>query len=882
MVNKIYKKTKRMILLLIVVILLSDFTIRNYIYAADNTVSVEFNEDDYAIDGIDEGNRSNASSNAQSGGEDAMGSTIAGVNKLGNLLDQETSLSDDEDSGGSLFAPITNFLLAVGDSVEGTLQSVFLEDQQILSNLKSSSSIKLNCPEDFSDFNVYLIKYSPLAIFSNVVPAFDVNFFNPQGNNGRVDIKKTTFNWEEIGRMSFDKCVASYGAPSECHIYTETMTLTELILYVTSVVCFINAVEAVGNLDIGAGFAFNLTVGSLISMALFATAGTATLATAVNKTSARSTFYWRFWMDESSGKMYFWCAKNYNIVNFFVSNIDGTLYEVKENYVTYTNNSTAFTLRSVVSKWYSALRTLALVILLSILLYIGIRIVLSSTSAEQKAKYKNMLVDWFIALCMVFVLHYLMAFIMGITQKIIDIFDTGSISTGGVDYLMTTIRNSIVTENGSYYRHWGYAVMYLALVILTISFTIQYIKRLVFIALLTMIAPLIAITYPLDKIKDGHAQGFSLWLREYSFNCLIQPVHLALYIMIVEVAVTTMKNPIIAIVALASFKPAETFIRKLFGFDKASTMNNLGSIAAGAMTMNMLSRIPKGHGSHQKNNSTDQKTKNNIRMNNNPSSGLSSDGGTSTSGNSSSKTIGTKVISRVGGTSSSDAVKGMTAGSSKRKSTARQLIEQNGNRKPIAKRNVGEISTGHRYKIKNNASSDGTKKTSSNNANTNDNKKLNNRMAKRLAIAGGKSIISGGIWTTRKATKLASKAGGAIAGATLGVAAGMADGELGFPTKNVLAGTMSGSQLGGALEGKGEDLADKTKHSINNVGNKIEDMANEEKAKEEFFQSDGWEKIKNDTSLKGDVKKRTEKILDKGIFDADAIHKELKDQDSKK
>ena len=56
----------------------------------------------------------------------------------------------------------------------------------------------------------------------------------------------------------------------------------------------------------------------------------------------------------------------------------------------------------------------------------------------------------------------------------------------------------------------GSVVCYLALVIYTCIFTVQYLKRVVYMAFLTMIAPLIALTYPLDKIKDGKGVAFTI------------------------------------------------------------------------------------------------------------------------------------------------------------------------------------------------------------------------------------------------------------------------------------------------------------------------------------------------------------------------------------
>ena len=63
--------------------------------------------------------------------------------------------------------------------------------------------------------------------------------------------------------------------------------------------------------------------------------------------------------------------------------------------------STATQLRPIISNWYTILRDISLVALLSVLVYTGIRILISSTS-NDKAKYKQMLVDWGVAICLLF------------------------------------------------------------------------------------------------------------------------------------------------------------------------------------------------------------------------------------------------------------------------------------------------------------------------------------------------------------------------------------------------------------------------------------------------------------------------------------------------
>lgn len=104
-------------------------------------------------------------------------------------------------------------------------------------------------------------------------------------------------------------------------------------------------------------------------------------------------------------------------VNFF--NVDESKYqnlttqdgqEIEQTY-------SALTLQPIISSWYYALRNLAIVMLLSILVYTGIRIIISS-SADDKAKYKQRLMDWLVAMCLLFFMHYIMAFAVSITEEI--------------------------------------------------------------------------------------------------------------------------------------------------------------------------------------------------------------------------------------------------------------------------------------------------------------------------------------------------------------------------------------------------------------------------------------------------------------------------------
>lgn len=307
-------------------------------------------------------------------------------------------------------------------------------------------------------------------------------------------------------------------------------------------------------------------------------------------------------------------------------------------------------LRDIVAGWYVTLRTIAIVGLLSVLIYIGIRIIISSTSGE-KAKYKERLLDWIIAFCLLFFMHYIMAAAITVVERVNNmlghgtgVFDgiainpeygtvqfenNGYIGTGaqgggsnynGVnqsditgiedDEAINTVKSlanadgaNVISESGwtepiinrvqaagieekistyeiifdiytvkitrkeitplvsgasgyvsysyktsnistsggsggnglvgtnvvrvsddsskvlyfiNYARLFlnvkdddqyipmsiAYLIIYIALVVFTAVFAIRYIKRVIYIAFLTMIAPMVALTYPLDKLKD--------------------------------------------------------------------------------------------------------------------------------------------------------------------------------------------------------------------------------------------------------------------------------------------------------------------------------------------------------------------------------------------
>lgn len=324
-------------------------------------------------------------------------------------------------------------------------------------------------------------------------------------------------------------------------------------------------------------------------------------------------------------------------------------YEDGDEKVVTSKQSTAIALGKTISKWYYNIRNIAVVIMMLILMYIGIRMMLCSIASE-KSKYKKMLSDWVISMCLVFVLHYIMVFAVNVNESIIKLIttatdkekyvvaltnvkdkdnfvsaiekddkynlkqflcdadgnavydeDTGEKITGSGDAtqfiyptnLVGRMRLDAQMQDGTS-EYIGYAIAFIILVMYTCFFVFTYLKRVIYMAFLTVIAPLVAMTYSLDKISDGKAQAFNMWLKEYIGNLLIQPVHLLLYMILISMSFDlASQNIVYTLVAMGFLMPAEKLIRSMFGLDKAKTPGFLGGATGAALAMNTMQSLSR-------------------------------------------------------------------------------------------------------------------------------------------------------------------------------------------------------------------------------------------------------------------------------------------------
>ena len=286
---------------------------------------------------------------------------------LFNLVSPRISQAGWDEFGGKLFKPIAQLLRGVGDLTIQGLQLIFIG---------TSNLMEYYDPDPNSSLWVsYQIKYSPGLIFSNRV-GLDVNFINPADDIEIFELVDLDYDETAIAKAdSFEslmkgsdvwKVLTDLGYTSGTDAYekkkaefTELMEEQEKLRLEDR-----KYGEKIGNYSYGYRkvFTFEGKTYALLDGGLGSEVG----------------YFLVYHTDKSTGN-------------------------------TLKIEQASKTLQPTVATWYKALRAIALVGLLSVLVYVGIRILISSTG-QEKAKYKKMIIDWLSALCLLFVLHYIMLF----------------------------------------------------------------------------------------------------------------------------------------------------------------------------------------------------------------------------------------------------------------------------------------------------------------------------------------------------------------------------------------------------------------------------------------------------------------------------------------
>ena len=477
-----------------------------------------------------------------------------------------------------------------------------------------------------NEIDLPLYSISPERIFSNTIPFFDVNFFNPNSKPFEYEwIHKKGTNEDAIQKAN------EYWSGSTSK-YLEDFQSTSNPLNSADSKVIDQAINNGNPKDVKSEFTFK-----------------------GNVLEAKEFTY-------NEKRYIYWKAQDpYSRIISEGWYIEKTEEEKKAGDDSAENKGTdkvytmSYELANTVKFWYNIMRTLAIVGMMSVLVYIGIRILLSST-AEQQAKQKKLFGDWLVGMVLLFTMQYIMVFANIAVDHLTEMFRSinpmgqaafipdkdglvekelkkynievtsdpnespagnnmkvyktskqeGKKLTGEegeyIEWhtdLMGHLRIALQANANSGFNYIGYTIMFIVMIAYTVIFIVIYIKRVIYMAFLTVIAPLVALTYPIDKANDGSAQGFNYWFKEYIFNLLLQPVHLLTYTILVSTAIKfATSNWLYSLIVLGFITQAEKIVRQMFNFSKASTPGVFAGPAGTALAMSgmrwLMGRGPIG------------------------------------------------------------------------------------------------------------------------------------------------------------------------------------------------------------------------------------------------------------------------------------------------
>lgn len=239
-----------------------------------------------------------------------------------------------------------------------------------------------------------------------------------------------------------------------------------------------------------------------------------------------------------------------------------------------SNGSVVNVIRTNIATWYYILQILATIILLVVLIYVGIRMAISTVASDQ-AKYKKMLTDWAMSFALLFFLGYIILFTLEANNALVGMLGQAN---------RVTIGNGVVTQltwdivSGGATKSWAAFIVYFTLLGMTTAFLFSYIKRMLTVGFLIIIAPLITITYSIDKMKDGQAQALNTWMREFMFNVLIQPFHVIIYLVFVSTTLDllstgpSLAKMFLSIMCMSFIWTAEKIVKNIFGLKQAESL----------------------------------------------------------------------------------------------------------------------------------------------------------------------------------------------------------------------------------------------------------------------------------------------------------------------
>ena len=259
-------------------------------------------------------------------------------------------------------------------------------------------------------------------------------------------------------------------------------------------------------------------------------------------------------------------------VNVFTDTAAG--YTLKED-------SSLLIIRDSVATWYYIIRNVTIAVMLVILIYVGIRMAIS-TIASEKAQYQRMLVSWLVGFSIFFVIHYFLLLVLNINSTILGWIIGAQDNLGYEDSIYETVRTKAYEIKFS--SGMVGTILYIVLIILMLKFLYIYLKRFLAVCILIVMAPMMGASYAISKVRTGKAKAFTRWMKDYTLLVLIQSVQALIYTCFVTVVLQLTNESIagivLALIVMNFMLKASDIFTGIFSMvgDKTGGSRSLGTI----------------------------------------------------------------------------------------------------------------------------------------------------------------------------------------------------------------------------------------------------------------------------------------------------------------
>lgn len=253
-------------------------------------------------------------------------------------------------------------------------------------------------------------------------------------------------------------------------------------------------------------------------------------------------------------------------VNFFEDS--EAVQEIKEK------NPKAFIiqLRDGVKMWYYIIRNIAIMVMVVILMYVAIRMLFNmyTSSAEDKARYKEMMIAWVKALSTLTVMHIIIYAVIAFNTDIISMIkDVAHIDDPRLQNL-----NVILLERALDIRlsvSFPATILYVLVTYLTVQYFFLYLKRFVMVVILIVSGPFIILKTAYESTGKSVSKAYSKWFYDLIMNVLEQSVHALFFALFVRNLFDGAMNNLVGFLVfwfvLKSMLKITKIIFKLFKFN---------------------------------------------------------------------------------------------------------------------------------------------------------------------------------------------------------------------------------------------------------------------------------------------------------------------------